>query len=100
VENAIVIAAFSVVFAAVIIVRAIRLRRFRAAAAPVGAAASVLRNAYSGNGTEPSAAADLDRAQPTSITLDGDDPLRVHGVRFAGFDTVAERRTQSTDTPE
>ena len=80
-SDAILIAAIGLAFALVILIRGLRRRRQREAAAPVGAAASVLRDVYSGNGTQARAAAEFDPAPSTSMTLDGEDPLEAHGVK-------------------
>jgi len=82
-SDAILIVALGVALALVIVVRGVRRRRLREAAAPVGAAASVLRDVYSGNGTHPRTAAEFDPAPSTSITLDGEDPLRTYGLEPA-----------------
>ena len=63
--------------------RLIRRRRFREAAAPAGAAASVLRDVYAGRGTQERSADEFDGGPSTSIALDGPDPLHVHGVGSA-----------------
>ncbi|PPI41719.1 hypothetical protein C5D50_01760 [Rathayibacter sp. RFBD1] len=60
--------------------RLIRRRRFREAVAPAGAAASVLRDVYAGRGTQKRSTGEFDTDPSTSITLDGPDPLHVHGV--------------------
>ena len=80
-SDAILIAALGLAFAGVIFARGIRRRRLREAAAPVGAAASVLRDVYSGNGTHAQVAPEFEPAPSTSMTLDGEDPLRTHGLK-------------------
>lgn len=80
-SDAVLIAAIGLTFAFVLLIRGLRRRRLREAAAPVGAAASVLRDVYSGNGTQPQAAAEFDPAPSMSMTLDGEDPLQAHGLK-------------------
>jgi hypothetical protein len=79
-SDAILITALGLALAVVIVVRGIRRRRFREAAEPIGAAASVLRDVYSGRGTEGQLAAEFDPAPSTSMSLDGADPLERFGV--------------------
>ena len=69
-----------VAMAAAFVVRWARHRRFRDAAEPAVAAAGVLGDVYGGRGTERRQAPEFDPAPTTSMTLDGDDPLRVYGV--------------------
>ena len=82
-SDAILITVLGIALAVVIVVRGVRRRRLREAAAPVGAAVSVLRDVYSGRGTEELLAPEFDPAPSTSMTLDGEDPLRSHGVYLA-----------------
>lgn len=82
-SDAILITALGIALAVVIVVGGVRRRRLREAAAPVGAAARVLRDVYSGRETEEQLAAEFDPAPSTSMTLDGEDPLRSHGVYLA-----------------
>ena len=79
-SDAILITALVFALAGIIVVRGVRRRRLREAAAPVGAAAGVLNDVYLGRGTEHQRAAEFDPAPSTSLILDGDDPLRSHGV--------------------
>ena len=79
-SDAILIIALGIALAVVIVVRGVRRRRLREAAAPVGAAASVLRDVYAGRGTHERLAPEFDPAPATSMALDGDDPLLSHGV--------------------
>jgi hypothetical protein len=78
--DAILLTAFLLALGCVLGVRGLRRRRFRNAAAPVGAAASVLRDVYAGRGTDGQVAAEFDAAPTTSMALDGADPLESHGV--------------------
>ena len=82
-SDAILITALGIALAVVIVVRGVRRRRLREAAAPLGAAASVLRDMYSGRGTQEQLAAEFDPAPSTSMALDGEDPLLSHGVDLA-----------------
>lgn len=78
-SEAILITALGIALAVVIVVRGgVRRRRLREAAAAVGAAASVLRDVYSGRGTQERLAAEFDPATSTSMALDGEDPLLSH----------------------
>lgn len=79
--DAILIAAIGLAFALVIVIRGLRRPAPARSSPPVGAAASVLREVYSGNGTQAQAAAEFDPAPSTSMTLDGDDPLHAHGLK-------------------
>ena len=80
-SDAILIVCIGLIFAVVILVRGLRQRRLRETASPVGAAASVLRDVYSGSGTQAEGAPEFDPAPSTSMTLDGVDPLSAHGLR-------------------
>jgi hypothetical protein len=79
-SDAILITVLSLALAVIVVVRGVRRRRLRDAAAPVGAAAGVLNDVYLGRGTERHLAAEFDPAPSTSLGLDGADPLRTHGV--------------------
>ena len=79
-SDAILITVLCSALAGTIVVRGVRRHRVREAAAPVGAAAGVLNDVYLGRGTEQQHAAEFDPAPSTSLTLDGEDPLRTHGV--------------------
>ena len=79
-SDAILITVLCLALAGIIVVRGVRRHRMRDAAAPVGAAAGVLNDVYLGRGTEHQRAAEFDPAPSTSMILDGDDPLRSHGV--------------------
>ncbi|WP_146081576.1 MULTISPECIES: hypothetical protein [unclassified Rathayibacter] len=79
-SEALLIMALGLVFAVGFTVGLIRRRRFREAAAPAGAAASVLRDVYAGRGTQERSADEFDGEPSTSMTLDGPDPLHVYGV--------------------
>ncbi|KQQ03509.1 MULTISPECIES: hypothetical protein [unclassified Rathayibacter] len=62
------------------LVRGSRRRGLRHAAQPAGAAASVLRDVYSGRGTEAAHSPEFDTAPTTSVELGGPDPLLAFGV--------------------
>jgi hypothetical protein len=79
-SDAILITALCLALAGIIVVRGVRRHRLREAAAPVGAAAGVLNDVYLGRGAEHQLPAEFDAARSTSMTLAGEDPLRVHGV--------------------
>jgi len=79
-SEAILILVLGLVLAIVIAIRGVQRRRLREAVAPVGAAAGVLNNVYLGRGTDGQLAAEFDPTTSTSMMLDGDDPLRSHGV--------------------
>ena len=82
-SDAILIIALGLTLAVIIVVQGLRRRRLRDATAPVGAAASVLRDVYSGTGTEGKIAAEFDPSPSTSMPLVGDDPLHTYGVDHA-----------------
>ena len=82
-SDAILLIALGLALASIVVVRGVRHRRMRDAAAPVGAAAGVLNDVYLGRGTEAHHAAEFDPAPSTSMTLDGEDPLHFYGVDVA-----------------
>lgn len=86
-SEALLIMALGLVVTVGFAVGVIRRRRFREAAAPAGAAASVLRDVYAGRGTEQRMADEFDGEPGTSITLDGPDPLHTYGVNRAPHST-------------
>jgi hypothetical protein len=79
-SDAILITVLGFALLVMTVIRGVQRRRLRDAVAPVGAAAGVLNNVYLGRGTDGQLAADFDPTTSTSMTLDGDDPLRSHGV--------------------
>jgi len=80
-SDAILIIALGLTLAVIIVVQGLHRRRLRDATAPVGAAASVLRDVYSGTGTEAKIAAEFDPSP--SMPLVGDDPLHTYGIDHA-----------------